>query len=466
MIVLAHAMAPEDLGLFSLVVNAAALVAVGWYGWLGSAAYRFSPTYRSAGRLSELRALAVKIYGVLALVLATIILVTRYAGLNEVESLAPGLFVAALVLTVCLGPAQALMELYRVDGARANYIAGALLLGLGPLVIVLIAAWITDVTVAVVLWAQAAIAAAIALFVAMGWITGRRSSPADTRKALTRFASYGFPYVGGLVASWVLSVADRYLIASVLGSHEVGTYTAGYQLATAPFGFLYAAAVAPVEPLSFSAHEGGDEPRAGTILGKTFTLFLIAATLLLMLLWIARDEIAVRLLGGAYADSAEVIPLAALGAVFMSLALMRQQVLMLTSRTRTVFVNLFLAAAMNIGLNLILIPRFGNRGAALASAAAYGALLLIAFVTTTGRYTFTLPLQWMKAWVIATIASVVTVTGALSLMEDSLLRVGLAVVLTIVVYVPALLIASRGTLLDFVKNLRSQDVDEKSSQVR
>ncbi len=459
LIVLARALAPEDLGLFSLVVNAAALAAIAWYGWLGSAAYRFSPAYRSAGRLSEMRALAVKIYAVLAVGLMVLVYLARVAGLNEVEGLSPGVFAAALVLIVSLGPAQALTELYRADGARTNFIAGTLLLGLGPLAAVLVAAWAIDVTVAVVLWSQAAVAASIALFIALSWIGGRRSSPADIRKALRRFFSYGFPYVGALVASWVLSVADRYLIASLHGTHDVGTYTAGYQLATAPFGFLFAAAVGAVEPLSYSAHEGGDESRAGRILGKTFALFLIAATLLLLLLSIAREEIAIRLLGATYAASAEVIPLAALGSVLLSLALIRQQVMMLMRRPQRAFANLAAAAVLNICLNLILIPQLGNLGAAVASAGAYAVLLVIVVVTTRHRYSFSLPRDWMKAWAIASLACSVALGAMRVLMGDSTIQVAILLVLTTVVYVSVLLLVSGGSILDFIKNLGSSDGD-------
>lgn len=454
LIVLAHALAPADLGIFSLIVNAAALGAVAWYGWLGSASYRYSAAYRAAGRLSEMRALTIRAYTALAAALAVFLLLTRAVGIDEATNLSVGLFAAAVFLTISLGPAQSLIELYRVDGARVPYVQGALLLGIGPLAVVLIAAWATDVTVEVVLWSQAVIASGVFLVIALSWIGGGQPSRGEGRKELRKFLVFGIPFVGGLVCSWVLSVSDRYLIAALEGSHDVGTYTAGYQLATAPFGFIYAAAVAPVEPLSYSAHEGGRPERAGTILGKTFVLFLVVATLGLILVAIAREELVRLLLGTAYGRSADVMPLTALGSALMFLALMRQQVLILMHRTRLAFVNLLVAAVINVLLNLLLIPRIGILGAAVASAAAYGLLLVAAVVTTKGRYPFPLPPAWVRSWLAATVSCGALIGLTRLAMGPSTTRVLIEVVLGTIVYVTVLMVASRGEFIDFVKNLR------------
>jgi O-antigen/teichoic acid export membrane protein len=81
-----------------------------------------------------------------------------------------------------------------------------------------------------------------------------------------------------------------------------------------------------------------------------------------------------------------VVPLINLSYVFFGLSMITSLGMYLTGNTKSVaYINLF-AAALNIGLNFILIPKLGMMGAAINTLIAFIALVILTYIVSNKYY--------------------------------------------------------------------------------
>jgi O-antigen/teichoic acid export membrane protein len=207
--------------------------------------------------------------------------------------------------------------------------------------------------------------------------------------AIPKFANvkhhlaYGLPLVAGLLSSWVVNSSDRYLIALFLGIAAVGYYSPGYT-AGAMIGMI-AAPLTTLLPSVLSKHYDENNIAdvrtimtyslkyyAGIAVPSVFALSVLSKPLLLVL---TTQQIA--------ANGYFVTPFVAAGTALLGAYTVIVMTIALKKKTAVIGTIWILCAALNFGLNFILIPYLGLIGAALSTFLAF----LLAFVLTT-HYSF------------------------------------------------------------------------------
>jgi O-antigen/teichoic acid export membrane protein len=192
--------------------------------------------------------------------------------------------------------------------------------------------------------------------------------PVFSRPVLRQSLAFGLPRIPHGLALQVMAVGDRFVLSRYMTLADVGLYSMGvnlgliakialgaFEYAWAPF--YYAAAREPDAPRVFSAVTTYG---VAVLALMTAGLSAIAADLL---------DVATR---GQYVAAAGVVTWTAVGVFFYGVYLLTSIGLNITSRTRYYPLSTAIGAGANIGLNFLLIPRFGIIGAAWANAAAYG----------------------------------------------------------------------------------------------
>ena len=81
-------------------------------------------------------------------------------------------------------------------------------------------------------------------------------------------------------------------------------------------------------------------------------------------------------------------------------------------RTQFNWIITFAAAALNIGLNIALIPPYGMTGAAIATVAAYA--LMFVLMTWNAQRLYPVPYQWRRVVTLVGVAVALTVAGKLA----------------------------------------------------
>lgn len=209
--------------------------------------------------------------------------------------------------------------------------------------------------------------------------------PLFSRTVLAETLRFGLPRLPHAGAQQVIAVGDKLILQMFRPLADVGVYSMGvsfgltlkmflsaFEYAWAPF--YYATAREPGAPAVF---------RTVTTYGVAALVFLTAA-----LSAVARDLLDV-MTRGLFLDAAPVVAWTAVGVLFQGVYLLTSIGLNLTKRTQFYPVATISAAALNVGLNLVLIPRHGIIGAAWANAAAYALQATVAFCFSRRFYPVT-----------------------------------------------------------------------------
>lgn len=211
-------------------------------------------------------------------------------------------------------------------------------------------------------------------------------SRADLRAVLR----FGLPRVPHLLALQALDGGNKLLLATYVPQAQLGVYQNAATLGTG-VKFFTAAFETAWAPFYY---ETARRPDARETLGRMATyamavLVLIAAGTTA----VARDAILV-LLTPEYLMAAPVLPIVAAGMALQGVYLLTSIGLNLTNRTEFYPVATVLAAVIGLGAGLILMPRFGVTGAAVALLLAYGTQAAVAYVFA--RRFYPIPYEWAR----------------------------------------------------------------------
>ena len=251
-------------------------------------------------------------------------------------------------------------------------------------------------------------------------------------RAMNRF---GMPLVPSALALWAINFIDRFFVGQYKGQGEVGVYSVAVRISSA-IVFVLIAFRAAWPAFAYSIE---DDREARRTYAFVLTYLVVLTSWLALALgglapWIVhllttphfyRAEKAVALLAFAAAAYAAYTVLA-IGA----------------GRARKTQLNWVIsgaAAAINIGLNVWLIPRYGMVGAAIATVAAYVALF--AGMVIYAQSVYPVPYQWRRVLTAAAGAVGLTVaaraTGAPLAVSILLVAVYPVVLLPLGFYLPA-----------------------------
>ncbi|HZB22786.1 MAG TPA: lipopolysaccharide biosynthesis protein [Gaiellaceae bacterium] len=228
------------------------------------------------------------------------------------------------------------------------------------------------------------------------------------RDLLRRMNRFGLPLVPSGLALWTLNFSDRFFLAHLAGQDDVGRYSLGVRVASAMVLLLVAFRTA-WPAFAYSIDDDGEARRT---YGFVLTYLLFVACWLSLALgslapWIvqvlARDE-------SFWAGANVVAPLAFAGALWGAYTVVAIGIGRLR-RTQFNWVITGAAAALNVALNVILVPRYGIEGAAAAAVAAF-ALMFVAMAVYAQRL-YPVPYQWRRVGTVIGAAVALTVAARL-----------------------------------------------------
>lgn len=203
------------------------------------------------------------------------------------------------------------------------------------------------------------------------------------REIAAKLLAFGVTTLPGLLSVWVLQLADRYFLLCYGSLTQTASYSVAYTLSSmlaplviSPFALAWYALM----------HSLARKPRAKELFQLIFrwysTCLLFAAC--------AGAVVADALLRGwfppAYAEQEMIIPLIALANVLYGLFDLFAVGLHVRNKVGYSVFYMPCAAFLNLLCDIVLIPRYGTMGAALATLLAYLALAIMAYVVNQRVY--------------------------------------------------------------------------------
>jgi len=242
-------------------------------------------------------------------------------------------------------------------------------------------------------------------------------------RAMNRF---GLPLVPSALALWLTNFSDRFFLVKLTDAHEVGLYSIAVRVASAIVLLLTAFRMA-WPAFAYSIEDDGEARRTYSFV-LTYMVFVccwLALALGLLAPWLLK-----LITTKPFYPAANVVPLLAFGIAAFGAYVVVQIGTGRARKTRSNWLVTGLAALVDVGLNLALIPPYGRTGAAVAMVSAY--TVLFVGMAWRAQRVFPVPYQWRRVATLGAVAAALTLLG-------KLLDVPLALALALTAAYPFLL---------------------------
>jgi O-antigen/teichoic acid export membrane protein len=202
---------------------------------------------------------------------------------------------------------------------------------------------------------------------------------------------YGLPLTVTFALAWVVSGSDRLLLAWLLDEEAAGYYSAGYDLAFQSLTLVVTIINTAAFPLAVDALERGGPVQAREQLAHNGELIITTALSGAAGLVILAPAVLGLFIGEAFRPgAAAILPIIAAASAIAAIKAYHFDIAFhLGKHIRTLVWISAMAAVINVGLNLWLIPRLGIVGAAWATLVAYAIALFAS--AGIGRRAFCMP---------------------------------------------------------------------------
>ncbi len=376
--VLTRLMDAKSYGLYALGLSAINIGASIGFQWLVVAAARLYPAH--AGQPGLLLATVRKLFGQLALVAAGLAaLVALGLAATPVSGRPSTLFVVLVWLgAVAMAWHNLQLQMVNAQGLPARYgkltatrAASTLLLAVLILVLGGSAQTALAATAAGCVLAAGCFGAR---FPKVGTLADLPLAPAAADGPATRrqLLQYGLPLSLTYIAVMVVDQSDRFFIAAWSGTAAVAGYAASYDLAQQTVGALLNVFFLAHYPRVTAAWEAGGATAARAAMRPLARGILLTAPVVCGLFMGLAPEICGTMFGPALRTEATVVmPWIAAAVTLGSLRAFFFDIAFHVEKNSAMQLKLMLAmAAVNVALNLLLIPRMGAQGAAIATTVA------------------------------------------------------------------------------------------------
>ncbi len=178
-----------------------------------------------------------------------------------------------------------------------------------------------------------------------------------------------WPLILSGLAIMVYMRIDQIMLGQMLGDESVGIYSAAVRISEIWY-FIPIAIVASVFPSIIEAKKQ-DEAIYYKRLQNLYDMMVMLALSLALLMTFLSDWVVTLLFGNAYQQSGPVLAIHIWAGIFVFLGVASGKWFLIEGLQRYTFYRTLLGAIVNVGLNLLMIPKFGVTGAAYATVISY-----------------------------------------------------------------------------------------------
>lgn len=246
------------------------------------------------------------------------------------------------------------------------------------------------------------------LSVGLFWRTlPKESNPQAARQTFPEFLRYSLPFTASNLASFVYSSIDIFLLLFIVGNRAVGVYGVAYAFAQliGMFSTAFTFLSTPVSSQLESDDRVAEAVSVQTTIARWISIVSIG-TLVPMVVF-ASDFL--RLIyRPAFASAGPILAVLVVGFALKNVLLTHGPIIEALGRSKVTAINTIIAAVVNLGANLLLIPHYGALGAAAATTMSFAVLSVLSMLEVkyfTGVTT-------LSRKVLASIALAVPVTAA------------------------------------------------------
>lgn len=204
---------------------------------------------------------------------------------------------------------------------------------------------------------------AVYLLILSGFII-KNSTFRFNRSALGEMLGFSIPLIFSSLSAVILTVLDRYSLNYLVGLDDVGVYSTGYKIGNVLL-FVVMASQLALPTILFKNMEAKDNKRlySKVMTYNTFTLMIMVIGLSVF----SMEVVKILARNPDYWAGYTIIPFITISILFNSMRYLLTLNLSIVKKTVIVAVIVTIMSAINLGMNLLLIPKYQANGAAIAT---------------------------------------------------------------------------------------------------
>jgi O-antigen/teichoic acid export membrane protein len=410
---------PAEYGYWALAASASAfLVALAVSGF-GSAVIRYYPIYKVKSTLNVFFAtLGVSIGAVITLVAGVILL-----ALFLLKAFIPAALVQLLPLVILIFVAQSIFSVFiavmRAQGRSGSFTSFQLFMNYGGLGIGLLLVMVLGLRIEGLLWGTFLALVLTLPFLLFLATRGVGIHPQHFQKAdALQIWQYAWPLTLGNVAMWGLRMSDLFIIRLFRQERDVGLYSVSYNISSKSIELLVALFLLSVGPLVMSTWESEGQEVTEKTLTMVTRVYLVLCLPAAVGLSVLAFPFVALLTAPDYYEGSKIVGFVVFSSFAWGLSNIAIMGIAIKKQARRLATNQIIAAAIHIGLQLLLVPRFGYVAAAISTLIGYTVLLVLQTLASRPHLTWRFPFSTLRNVMAASVVMGLAAWGIYGLSGD------------------------------------------------
>lgn len=393
---------PEEYGYWALAVSLTAfLVALAVSGF-GSAVIRFYPAYKVKANLNIF-------FGTIIVSIATVIMIVAAASaltLFIVKEFLSSTLMQLVPLVIMVFIVQSIysvfMAIVRAQGRSGSFTSFQLLTSYGGLGIGLLLVIFWGYRVEGLLWGNF-----LSFVLVLPFLIFLATKQVKIQLQNFHFTDafqiwqYAWPLALGSVAMWGLRLSDIFIISAFRPEREVGIYSVSYNISAKSIELLVALFLLSVSPLVYSTWESkGQEATEKTLTMVTRVYLLLCLPAAVGLSVLAFPFVAL-LTAPEYQEGYRIVGFVVFSSFIWGLSNIAMMGIAIKKQAHRLGANQIVAVTAHIGLQLLLVPRFGYIASAISTLVGYTVLLVLQTLASRPHLTWRFPFRTLRNVMVA-----------------------------------------------------------------
>jgi O-antigen/teichoic acid export membrane protein len=221
--------------------------------------------------------------------------------------------------------------------------------------------------------------------------------------------AFGLPMIIQELAGNILDSGDRWLVRMYLGADALGYYSVAYGLSGYVNTLIYTPLWMAVLPIYMRIWRSQGKEKTREFLSIGMDAFLILAGALFVLATVGAHDAVVFMASPKYKVAAPLIPTLVAGLLLYTVQVFLNAGLLIQKKTKLMAASLAGSAILNIGLNMLLLPKMGIQGAAVATLISYGVCTLVLAILSSRVLSLDFYVRSFIGYVIAALVTVLAI---------------------------------------------------------
>jgi len=244
---------------------------------------------------------------------------------------------------------------------------------------------------------------------------------------LMKIFKYSIPLVFSTISMMVLTMGDRYLIKYYLNFSEVGIYSLGFKIASVINLLIVQSFQTGFLPVAYKNY---NKPDYNRFFSKTLTYYafiLVFCSLGLSLF--SKEIIDFFSKNKEYINAYKIVPYIAMAFIFKGIQYIYSLGLHFVKKTYYNATIIFIMALLNLLLNILFIPWFGIKGAAISTIISWIIMSFLFYKYSTKFYKVNYELR--KIYLLVIMASLLYVLSQVTTIENTIFYLGLKMLILV-----------------------------------